>query len=301
MKKRMYCLVMLLAFVLLVSLSNQQVAASETGNDDKEIQTLYQKAINEKKVDPNKYTFEAFQENYNLGKMDYYAMKDIIGSGLDYNNWFGEIMNYGAFPDGEGHSPSEAKSNNMLRSQTSNGNKLEKAIKKGDILIVKSSSFGHAAIATSNKYILEMSGGGNPSKWATTGIKNNNHQLNKHKWIFGGKEQDYIKKPTINYWIQLWRVPQSSIANKAASYADKTYWNSNHKYEKNKHITYNLRSGTLTRNPNYCSKMVYQAYYYGTGNANVIETATTGMTFVSPAAIPNTFTGKYAPKKVGTY
>ncbi|HEM1445380.1 TPA: hypothetical protein U0X02_002937, partial [Listeria monocytogenes] len=47
MKKRMYCLVMLLAFVLLVSLSNQQVAASETGNDDKEIQTLYQKAINE--------------------------------------------------------------------------------------------------------------------------------------------------------------------------------------------------------------------------------------------------------------
>ncbi|EAG4421396.1 hypothetical protein B9500_16730, partial [Listeria monocytogenes] len=89
----------------------------------------------------------------------------------------------------------------------------------GDILIVKSSSFGHAAIATSNKYILEMSGGGNPSKWATTGIKNNNHQLNKHKWIFGGKEQDYIKKPTINYWIQLWRVPQSSIANKAASYA----------------------------------------------------------------------------------
>ncbi|EIU8640671.1 hypothetical protein L6586_002936 [Listeria monocytogenes] len=60
MKKRMYCLVMLLAFVLLVSLSNQQVAASETGNDDKEIQTLYQKAINEKKVDPNKLVNKFF-------------------------------------------------------------------------------------------------------------------------------------------------------------------------------------------------------------------------------------------------
>lgn len=115
MKKKMYYLmVAFLSSVLLVSLSSQQVSASETGNDNKEIRALYQKAISEKKVDPNKYTFAAFQENYNMGKAEYYAMKDTVGSGLGYNKWFGKMSNYGAFPDGEGHSPSEAKKNGFL-------------------------------------------------------------------------------------------------------------------------------------------------------------------------------------------
>jgi len=32
-------------------------------------------------------------------------MKEVVGAGLTYDNWFGEILNYSAFPDGEGHSP----------------------------------------------------------------------------------------------------------------------------------------------------------------------------------------------------
>lgn len=304
MKKKMYYLmVAFLSSVLLVSLSSQQVFASETGNDNKEIRVLYQKAISEKKVDPNKYTFEAFQENYDMGKTDYYAMKDTIGSGLGYNKWFGEMSNYGAFPDGEGHSPSEAKKSSMLRgSQTTNGNKLKKAIKKGDILIVSNGGFGHAAIATSDNYILEMSGGGsNSSKWVVGGIPDNNHQFSKEKWIFGGYSQGIRSSKRIDTWIQLWRVPNKSVANKVASYADKTFWNSSHAYKKNKHIKYKVSTATMNKNPNYCSKMVFQSYYYGSGSINAIEPAMAGLDWISPSMIPRTFTAKYYPKKIGTY
>lgn len=310
MKKEMYFLMTLLASVwLMISLSGYQVSAAETGNEDKEIQALYQKAIGEKKVDPNKYTFEAFRENYKLGKASYYQMKDIVGKGLDYNTWFGEIEYYGAFPDGEGHSPSEAKTNTMLRgSQTTNGNKLKKAIKKGDILIIKgggsaSLDFGHAAIATSDNYILEMTGGKGVWNWAVVGISNNNNQFSKQNWIFGSKnpEQGVIPKRHISSWVQLWRVPDKNIANKAASYADKTFWNSKHKYKKNKYIDYRMTSYPSTKNPNYCSKMVMQAYYWGSGNAAVISSSAMGLTFITPAALPNLFEGKYRPHKVGTY
>lgn len=290
----------IISILVFIHFDSSDVSAEATTND---VQMLYQKAISEKKVNPNRYTFQAFQENYNLGKADYFAMKNIVGSGLDYKSWFGEIANYGAFPDGEGHSSSEAKTSSMLRgSQTSNGNKLKKAIRKGDILIVSSGGTGHAAIATSDNYILEMTGGGNIVNWTVKAIKNNNHQFSKDNWIFGRKSEQGIKPDKhIAYWIQLWRVPNKSIANKAASYADKIFWNSNHKYEKNKKIDYRVTTYTSTKNPNYCSKLVFQAYYYGTGNANVIQPQLIGLIFVSPSALPNTFTSKYAPKKIGTY
>lgn len=291
----------IISILVFIHFDSSDVSAEATTND---VQMLYQKAISEKKVNPNRYTFQAFQENYNLGKADYFAMKNIVGSGLDYKSWFGEIANYGAFPDGEGHSPSEAKTSSMLRgSQTSNGNKLKKAIRKGDILIIKSSTFGHAAIATSNNYILEMSGGGNSSlRWFTKGIENNNHQFSKHNWIFGtSNEQGAKSEKHIKYWVQLWRVPNNGMANKCANYADATFWNSNHKYQKNKKIKYLLSGQTLTKNPNYCSKLVFQSFYYGSGHATVIQPVMATLTFVSPSALPNVFVSKYTPKKVGTY
>ncbi|CBW86729.1 Putative unknown protein [Listeria ivanovii subsp. ivanovii PAM 55] len=237
------------------------------------------------------------------------------GKGLTFEQWFSDIANYGAFPDGEGHSASEKKTNNLDEhsgfekneynlaqgSQTTNGNKLKNAIKKGDILIISNGGFGHAAIATSDTYILEMSGGGNIAKWLATGISDNNHQFSKDNWIFGKAEQGVRPSKHIENWIQLWRIPDKSTANKCANYADATFWNSGHGYKKNRHITYRLTDATTTRNPNYCSKLVFQSFYYGSGNATVIQPSMAGLSFVSSAALPNLFTGKYMPYKVGTF
>ncbi|MBC6316961.1 hypothetical protein [Listeria grandensis] len=300
--KRAGYIILGVMFIILLSFGIQNNVVHAETTSDESIQVLYQQAIEEKKVDASKYTFDAFQENYYLAEENYQIWKSTVGEGLTFKQWFKDIANYGAFPDGEGHSPSEKKNNNLLKSsQTTNGNKLKNAIKKGDILIISSGGFGHAAIATSDTYILEMTGGGNPVNWFAAGISNNNHQFNKDTWIFGGAEQGATSSRHINDWIQLWRVPDSNMAIKCANYADATFWNSGHGYAKNRNISYRLTAATTTRNPNYCSKLVFQSFYYGSGNATVIQPSMVGLTFVSPGALPNLFAGKYVPYKVGSF
>ncbi|MBC1946100.1 hypothetical protein HCA00_08070 [Listeria booriae] len=300
MKRKVSMILGFLVMLFIVITPNPIVNAEETS--DSSIHSLYQEAIEAGKVDVNKYSYNAFQENYNLVKKDYDIWKNTIGQDLTYNQWFGDIANYGAFPDGEGHAPSEKKTGNLLQaSQTTNGEKLKNAIQKGDILIISSGGFGHAAIATSDNYILEMSGGGNILNWAAFKISNNNNQFSKHNWIFGVKEQGVKSSKHINNWIQLWRIPDKSMANRCANYADKTFWNSQQKYTKNRYIDYRVTGATTTLNPNYCSKLIFQAYYYGSGSASVIQPSMVGLSFISPSALPNVFTGKYTPYKVGTY
>lgn len=97
---------------------------------------------------------------------------------------------------------------------------------------MNSGGFGHAAIATSDNYILEMTGGDNPVNWFLTGISNNNNQFNKNNWLWGNREQGVKVKPRIDEPIQIWRVPNKTMANKCGTYADKTFWNSSGGYKK---------------------------------------------------------------------
>lgn len=278
-------------------------AKNETPNSqEKHINELYQRAIEQGKVSKEKYSFFAFKENYLDNKTTYNAMKKSIGTDLDYDNWFDTVMNYAAFPDGEGHSKSEThvltRSSNSAR-----GNRLKNDIRKGDIILVSTPGFGHAAIANTDNYILEMSGGSNFLDFAILGISDNNHQFSKTNWIFGSNTKEQGVKPSnhIKYTIQLWRIPNKNMANKCADYADKMFWSSTHKYKKDRHITYRITSSTLRLNPNYCSKMIFQAYYNGSGTAPVIKSEMATLTFIAPFALPNMFTSKYAPYKVGTY
>jgi hypothetical protein len=269
-------------------------------NEITRIKNLYERAISEGKVNRNMYSFNSFQTNYVFGKETYNQTKDIVGQGLDYDSWFGQILNYNAFPDGEGH-PVTGK-NQMLRgTQQQNADKFKRDIRKGDIIIVQSGGFGHAAIATSDNYILEMSGGGNFGNWFLSGIPNNNHQFNKDNWLWGRKEQGATPAKMINSYLQVWRIPNKSMANQCATYADKMFWNSSGGYKRNRYIEYKLASRTLSTNPNYCSKMVFQAYWNGSGSAPVMKDFASGLTFISPGALPNLFTDKYAPYKVDTY
>ncbi|WP_219645360.1 hypothetical protein [Enterococcus gallinarum] len=264
------------------------------------IKELYEKGISEGKVTRELYSYKAFQENYQANKTTYEEMKDIFPDYHSYSDWFAQIMNYAAFPDGEGHSPSETKREKRATKEQ-NANRFKRDIRKGDIIIVNSGGFGHAAIATSDNYILEMTGGDNPVNWFLTGISNNNNQFNKNNWLWGNREQGVKVKPRIDEPIQIWRVPNKTMANKCGTYADKTFWNSSGGYKKNRKIDYLLRSGTLSTNPNYCSKLVFQAYWYGSGNAPVVQGYASGLAFIAPSALPNLFTSSYKPYKVGSY
>jgi hypothetical protein len=280
--------------------SDQTTLPKLTEDEVTKIRTLYEKGIAEGKVTRDLYSYEAFQENYQVNKTTYEEMKDIFPNYHSYDEWFAQIMNYGAFPDGEGHSPSETRREKRATKEQ-NANRFKRDLQKGDIIIVNSGGFGHAAIATSDNYILEMSGNNNPINWAITGISDNNHQLNKHNWLWGKPEQGFEGKRQIDRPIQIWRLPNKAMANKGASYADKTFWNSSGGYKKNRHIDYLLRTGTLNINPNYCSKMVFQAYWYGSGSASVVQSYASGLAFISPGALPNLFTKAYKPYKVGSY
>ncbi|KRL14400.1 hypothetical protein [Schleiferilactobacillus perolens] len=296
---------MLLVASLTLFCQPVRVNAATGETYDSQVKSLYQQGISAGKINAGTYSLETFYYNYNQALSLFMHQFSDISSNHSFNDWFAQSINYGAMPDGSNVLPNTPKINpNIeLRSQTDNGNALERAIQKGDILIVEGGGFGHAAIATSDNYILEMSGGGDIVNWTLTGIPNNNHQFSKHKWIFGtGKagEQGAYSPEHIASWIQLWR-PRNGTGEKAANYADSTFWNSNHGYTKNRYIDYRITSGTLTTNPNYCSKMVWQSFWYGTGSANVIGSWSVGVTFIAPGAIINTFESNYAPYLVGKY
>ncbi|GAA0069532.1 hypothetical protein UT300003_10550 [Clostridium sardiniense] len=299
--KKISLLTLILSFTLLFN--SVTTFAENINTDINTIKKVYDEGVKKGKVDPNNYTFNAFEENYKLGIDTYDSMKSTVGQGLNYNEWFDQVLNFGAFPDGEGHAPSEKKRpRRVKRSQGDNARNFERDLRKGDIIIV-SGNPGHAAIATTDNYILEMTGDPNfnPVGWFLSGINNNNHQFSKYNWLWGIGEQGAKPAKNIDSWIQIWRVPDRNMANKCANYADRTFWNSTGGYHKNIHIDYRITSRLTTKNPNYCSKLVFQSYYWGSGSAPVIKENMVNLSWILPNALPNVFTGKYAPYKVGTY
>lgn len=108
----------------------------------------------------------------------------------------------------------------------------------GDILITNATSssglFGHAGIAVSPYVILHIAGPGQNPKLI----------------LFN----DWFTKYE-NGWTKVYRHSSSTTASAAANWAYDTYAYSNAEYK----ITMNLASTDVT----YCSKLVWQAYYYG--------------------------------------
>lgn len=109
----------------------------------------------------------------------------------------------------------------------------------GDIIITNSTSSngltGHAAIALNMHEIIHIQGKGYTPQVITP-------QQFKNKYSSG--------------WIKVYR-PRENIGRLAAQWAERTYRNSGVPYK----ITMNL----ATTNETYCSKMVWQAYYFGVG------------------------------------
>lgn len=147
------------------------------------------------------------------------------------------------------------------------------SLKKGDILLTNSTSpslIGHAAIALSSNEILHTQGIGYTPKVVS------------RSWF----EQKYD-----DGWIKIYRLNDSSIASNAADWAEDTYKNSNAKYK--------ITTSLSTTHETYCSKIVFQAYYFG-GSSQVVSPKFTLSGVLSPYALPSTLDGGiYSCNKVG--
>ncbi|WP_163652524.1 hypothetical protein [Listeria sp. PSOL-1] len=132
-----------------------------------------------------------------------------------------------------------------------------------------------------------MPGGGN---WKR-GIPDNNRQVTTKKYI-----QDHI-----SYWNYVYRVPNSSLAKKVAQYADRTFYSSKGTSKKDRHIDYAIDLYMKRKDPNYCSKLVYQAYYYGSGSLPVMNPYPSINAPIPPQQVINTFSNRYLPYCIGKY
>ena len=125
-------------------------------------------------------------------------------------------------------------------------------LKSGDVLITNGTSsagfLGHAGIATSDTTVLHISGAKNePPKTITFSDWHSTYSYKNEK-----------------SWTEVYRRKDRKIAYDAATWAVSTYAYSNAKYE----ITPDLKSTDVT----YCSKIVWQAYYFGPSSHEADET-----------------------------
>ncbi len=143
------------------------------------------------------------------------------------------------------------------------------SIKKGDILISNRTSknglTGHSGIALSSTTVLHISGPG----------------------YFPQVESLANFKKKYKKTLSVYRVPNSKVANAAANWASSRYVGKKYSY----FITDNIKSV----NPTYCSKIVFQAYYYGSGSAPVIKTVPK---IALPYGLPGYFSPQYKPKLI---
>ncbi|RND72503.1 hypothetical protein FAM18129_00540 [Lacticaseibacillus paracasei] len=279
-KRWLIAIISLLSVLLVISMTGHTTVHADTLDP---VEQAYRDGVSSGKIDPAQYSKSAFRYNYQQGLNIYTVQVKAGGVHGSYLDWLKDV-NYGAMPDGSGVGPNEPKME--PRSANDYISRFLRDIQKGDILIVNG-GFGHAAIATTNNFILEMTGGGNIVNWTVTGIPDNNQQYTTSDWIDKHK----------NDHVQIWR-PRQGIGATAADYADYKFYSSTHSSNKDRHITYGLGAGPLVFDPNYCSKLVWQSFWFGTGNKNVV----TGTPFfILPGSLPTFFTSGYTPYKVGSY
>lgn len=118
-------------------------------------------------------------------------------------------------------------------------------MKAGDIFITTDSAangvLGHSGIAISSTAILHMPGYGKTSEIIS----------------YGGWKARYDEKNTKTY---IYRQDNTAMGQAAADWARKWYWNSNGGGTQTVFPAYHISPYTSSKNPSYCSKLVWQAY-----------------------------------------
>lgn len=250
--------------------------------------TAYNVGVHMGIINPEKYSLESFErDERNIFKDLYQEYKSLNGSEpINYQEWL--IMNnYGILSDTQ---ESLFQRKIVKRSTADNKRRFVNTVRKGDILISAGPGIGgfvgHAAIMTSDKWVLEMPGGDG----YVSGIPDNNRQVLKDQWFEEHKTD----------WTTVYRNRDSSVAVQAARWADRHYYDANGSATKTIHVTYKIfPTAFRSFNPSYCSKLVLQAFYYGTGSKAVIRDPKN--TAIIPNTIPTYFLAPYTLMNMGKF
>lgn len=162
----------------------------------------------------------------------------------------------------------------MLRSS-----KAKFSLRKGDFFYTNATDSkgltGHNAIYVGNGKIVEAPAKGHKTRAQsfTTWKKNT---------LYGSKG------PKKGKWIKVYRPSSKANGNKAANYAMKNFGK--------KHIPYKINGNIKSKKYEYCSKLVWQSYYFGAGKKSMASVNTP--VILHPSNLPGTIKGT---KKVHTY
>lgn len=108
--------------------------------------------------------------------------------------------------------------------------------------------------------------------------------------------QSGVKKESVGNFLKhnkgtnAFRVPNSTVARNAGSWASNYYnnWKGKAKYQ--------INTAKYTQNEMYCSKLVWQAYWFGTGSAPVLKNPT--FAILHPYGLTTQFNLSYQPKAI---
>lgn len=143
---------------------------------------------------------------------------------------------------------------------------LANIVEPGDILIciteggsssIVAGNVGHAVIIVTDNNGLEMVGGNS----IVNILESNNRIISIEDWY----------NTRSNDMVALYRCPDREAANSAADWAYRNYYNNTGGHAKTVHVNYNITPDIFSTNPSYCSKLVLQAYYFGTGTKSIIN------------------------------
>lgn len=147
-------------------------------------------------------------------------------------------------------------------------------MRAGDILVCHGTSIvgafiGHAGIASSSSHVLEMPGPNRRAHNTSKKVFFKNHAINAYTYV------------------DVYRLGKKSVAKKAAKYAY------SHMY-KHHNPRYVISTNLYHKNPSYCSKYVYLAYYWG-ATKKCLRHYKNGVHVVTPYGLVGNFTKHYRP------
>lgn len=233
---------------------------------------IYNQGVQENHIDPKTLSLEDWlKENEEYKRVyDEGINAGVLQSDIKYDEWI-KANCYGQPPIADNEKFEEFEIKNKAALSLID-------FQAGDILITNgTSSFeisGHAAIATSNRTILDITGPGETTRQPAP--------------------QDWINQYINEGWVKVYRMKDSRLAASAARWAD-THYYSTVGGSQNIYPTYDITLDLYSTDSTYCSKIVFQACWYGTGSSPVMRPMTS---FVEPYALINCFNTAYTPSLI---
>lgn len=208
------------------------------------------------------------QDPYSREYYDLLIQNESLSPEISYEDWSQDVKNSLNFENAD-IDPGEEPIDYDSKVQSVDGTSSGFTLKKGDVLVTNGTSSagltGHAGIAISSTHIISIIGTGyTPSTMSFIDWKAKYN-----------KDTLFTKR-----WTKVYRVGSTTYATNAGTWAYNNYYGKSYKY--------GVTSNYLTKDPTYCSKIVWQAYL-NAGTPLVYQPTNTS-NIVFPYELPNYFT-----------